>query len=248
MVVNGNEQLAEKPFVSAWRAPTDNDRGVKVYWGYYNIWQGENLDRAFNKIYDCDLKGGTITVNGSLAGVSHKPLSHHTVTYTVFENGKVEVKLSAKIREDAFWLPRFGVEYLLPATSNEFSYFGNGPYESYRDMRNAGYVGRFNSTAEDEYVNYIMPQEHGNHTAVKELAIGDLIFKSDNMEINVSKYSSKALTIAEHIDELKSDGFVHLRVDYKVSGIGSGSCGPQLNEKYRLAEKEFDFAYSVQPK
>lgn len=248
MVVNGNEQLAAKPYLSAWRAPTDNDRGVKVYWGYYNIWQGENLDRAFNKTYDCVFENGTITVNASLAGVSHKPLSYHTISYTIFENGKVDVKLSAKLREDAYWLPRYGFEFLLPATSNAFSYFGNGPYESYRDMCHVGYVGRFNSTAEDEYVNYIMPQEHGNHTSVKELTIGNLTFKSNNMEINVSKYSSHDLTKAMHINELKADGFVHLRVDYKVSGIGSGSCGPQLDEKHRLSEKEIDFSYSVQPK
>ena len=62
------------------------------------------------------------------------------------------------------------------------------------------------------------------------------------------KYSSAALTVAEHINELKEDGFIHLRVDYKVSGIGSGSCGPQLDEKYRLAEKQIEFAYSFEPK
>jgi beta-galactosidase len=248
MVVNGNEQLAAKPCISAWRAPTDNDRNIKVYWGHYNIWQGENLDRAFNKTYDCTFKNGTITVNASLAGVSLKPLSRHKITYSVFENGKVEVNLSANLREDAYWLPRYGFEFVLPASSNKFSYFGNGPYESYCDMCHAGYVGKFNSTADDEYVNYVMPQEHGNHTAVKELTIGDLTFKSNNMEINVSKYSSIALTKAEHINELKADGFVHLRVDYKVSGLGSGSCGPILEEKYRLNEKQIEFAYSFEPK
>ena len=67
------------------------------------------------------------------------------------------------------------------------------------------------------------------------------------MEINVSNYTSIALSEANHIDELQSDGLVHLRVDYKVSGIGSGSCGHPLNPKYQLNEKQIDFKFAVMP-
>ena len=52
---------------------------------------------------------------------------------------------------------------------------------------------------------------------------------------------------AEHTDELKADGKIHLRIDYKNSGIGSGSCGPLTQEKYQLNEKEIDFEFSVKP-
>ena len=55
------------------------------------------------------------------------------------------------------------------------------------------------------------------------------------------------LTRAEHTDELKTDGMTHIRIDYKVSGIGSNSCGPQLADKYRLQEKEFTFNFTMQP-
>ncbi len=40
------------------------------------------------------------------------------------------------------------------------------------------------------------------------------------------------------------DGAV-IRIDYKNSGIGSGSCGPQLIDKYKLSEKEIEFEFSV---
>ena len=67
------------------------------------------------------------------------------------------------------------------------------------------------------------------------------------MEINVSRYSTAALLKAEHTDELIADGKTHLRIDYKVSGIGSNSCGPELEQEYRLAEKEIRFTFSIQP-
>ena len=36
-----------------------------------------------------------------------------------------------------------------------------------------------------------------------------------------------------------------IRIDYKNSGIGSASCGPELEEKDRLSEKEIEFAFTV---
>ena len=45
---------------------------------------------------------------------------------------------------------------------------------------------------------------------------------------------TQALLKAEHTDELVADGKTHLRIDYKVSGIGANSCGPELMNKYRL--------------
>ena len=63
------------------------------------------------------------------------------------------------------------------------------------------------------------------------------------MEISVLHHSIEALTAAEHTDELKKSDGTQVRIDYKVSGIGSNSCGPELNEKYRLNEKDICFKF-----
>ena len=97
-----------------------------------------------------------------------------------------------------------------------------------------------------EYVNYVRPQEHGNHTEVKMLSIGKLKFLSETgFECNVSDYSTEAITKAEHTDELTADGYTHLRIDYRVSGIGSNSCGPVLGEQHRLFEKKIYFNFII---
>ena len=108
-------------------------------------------------------------------------------------------------------------------------------------------IGRYSSSAENEYVNYIMPQEHGNHTKTKMLTmdcglefIGDLEF-----EFNVSQYTSESLTEAMHINELHKNNKTNVRIDYKVSGIGSNSCGPQLMEKYWLGKGEIAFSFFI---
>lgn len=121
-----------------------------------------------------------------------------------------------------------------------------GPEENYRDMNLHVTTGIFESRASEEYWPYILPQEHGNHTGCKWLELGGLRFEADkDFEINVSQYSARALTKAKHVDELLPDGRTHVRVDYKNSGLGSNSCGPELPEKYRLAEKNIDFGFTI---
>lgn len=152
------------------------------------------------------------------------------------------------MRQGAIWLPRLGFECELPQKNNEFTYYGFGPQESYCDMHHWSQIGLYNSNAEKEYVNYVMPQEHGNHFGTKMLKIGKMMISSENsFEFNVSKYSTETLYKATHTDELYCDGKTHLRIDYKVSGLGSNSCGPQLAPQYRLLDKNIKFTFNISP-
>lgn len=244
IIKNGIEQLTAPAKLSYFRATTDNDRGIRALWDRTNIWQGENFDCTFTKIYSYKITANKAVFTASSAGVSRKPFFNFTLSYEFFTDGSVDVALNGKIRENVVWLPRLGFEFKLPYESNSFTYFGNGPLESYRDMTHHGVVAFHESNADSEYVNYVRPQEHGNHTDCKLLNIkNSLKFSADNMEISVLHHSIEALTAAEHTDELKKSDGTQVRIDYKVSGIGSNSCGPELNEKYRLNEKDICFKF-----
>ena len=242
---NGKEQLNAPIRITSMRAPIDNERNIKGKWYWENIWQGENLDRQFDKVYSCSVKDNEITVLGSLSGVSRTPYFRYTVKYSVFADGTIKTELLGKVKECCIWLPRLGFEILTPYENAKFRYFGMGPYENYADMNHASMVDFYDSDADKEYVPYVMPQEHGNHTKTKLLTMENgLTFTADTqMEINVSHYTAKALASAMHTDELvKSDSTV-IRIDYKDSGVGSNSCGPALLEKYRLSEKDIKFTF-----
>ena len=248
LVVDGQEQLADKIKLSVFRAPTDNDRHIQMSWANFNNWESENLNVTFSKVYSCEVCDGTIVVEGALSGVARMTLLKHKLTVSVFADGKIDICLEGNIRQNAVWLPRLGFEWTLPENADAFTYYGHGPIESYCDMCHWAPVGLYSSTAAEEYVPYVRPQEHGNHNGVKLLRIGKLEFTSQQpFECNVSKYSTDAIFKAAHTDELVEDGKVHLRVDYKVSGIGSHSCGPSLAHKYRLEEKQILFRFTVAP-
>ncbi len=247
IIVDGEEQLDGRILLSAFRSPTDNDTKMLNLWTLQNVWEGENLDCTFSKIYNCSVKEGVINVRGSVAGVSRVPIFKYGLDITVYSDGRIDFQVLADVRADAAWLPRFGFEFPLKGENREFTYFGMGPDENYIDLCHHTALGLYKSNTQKEYVEYVRPQEHGNHTNTYMLKIGKLIFTTDSeFEFNASEYSSHNLYKAQHTNELEKDGKTHLRIDYKVSGIGSASCGTQLKEEYKLKEKHISFSFSLE--
>ena len=122
-----------------------------------------------------------------------------------------------------------------------------GPYENYVDLSHHVRQDYFASDVDSEYVPYVMPQEHGNHCGVTEVEFDSLRFVGkDTFNLNVSKYSIDQIWNAKHTDELGRSYATHVKIDYKVSGIGSGSCGPWVIEKYRLTDKKIKFAFDME--
>ena len=151
-----------------------------------------------------------------------------------------------KVRECVF-LPRLGFEFTLPAGEGAFRYYAKGPHENYADMSRSARLGLYESSAAEEYYPYPMPQEHGNHTGARMLEMANgLRFTTDGtFEFSVLPYTADELTEAMHTDELPESGRTVVRVDYKVSGIGSNSCGPQLLEKYRLDDEKIVWEFFI---
>lgn len=185
-------------------------------------WAGQNLNRSFSKVYSCTVQDNAITVTGSLSGVARSPFFRYTAVYRFFDDGSISVRLSGRVKEECIWLPRLGFTFKVPKSSGSFTYFGMGPGETYCDLHHYAKTGLYQSSAAQEYVPYIMPQEHGNHYGTKLLKLENgLTFAADDtFEINVSEYTADMLTNAAHTDELSKDDSINVRIDYKVSGIG----------------------------
>lgn len=254
---NGKNLLVAPAHLDVWRAPTDNDRHIKMNWGLFgdNL-SGWNMNRLFDKCYSFTWKetekGIEILSEGSLAGVSRSPLLHYEIVSRL-DHGDPELHVSvhAKVHPKAIWLPRFGYEFTLPTAVEEVEYYGMGPGENYQDLCHHAKVGRFTTSVTEEYVPYIMPQENGNHTHVKEVSLTDpatgsgIAFRTEGeVEFQTSHYTKEELTEKDHSYKLEPSN-TNVRIDYRVSGIGSASCGPDLAPKYRLSEKEFSYGFSL---
>ena len=63
--------------------------------------------------------------------------------------------------------------------------------------------------------------------------------------MNASPYTAEELTNAAHNYELPESDKSVLCIDYRQNGIGSNSCGPELDEKYRFDEDEWEFEFTM---
>lgn len=235
--------LVQPMCFNVWRAPTDNDRNVLLNW------QLAGYDRAMVRISNLIVKCGEIaeiSCDVCISATITQPFLRIALKWTIDSEGTLATQISAHRNTDMPYLPRLGLKMLLNTQFEKFNYTGYGPYESYEDKRQASWYGNFNSTVSKEYTNNIKPQEHGSHTGCTQLSIcGDsenLLVKAKNpFSFRLSHYLQEDLSAKAHDFELEKSQFSELCIDYRQSGIGSASCGPNLLEKYRLCEEFFEF-------
>ena len=122
--------------------------------------------------------------------------------------------------------------------------------ESYIDKHQAAYVDVFEDNVENMHEDYIRPQENGSHFGCEYVKISDGITQIDTsseqlFSFQVSPYTAEELARANHNYELRESGYTVLSLDYKMSGVGSNSCGPALAPEYQLKEKQFSYNFSM---
>jgi beta-galactosidase len=152
--------------------------------------------------------------------------------------------------------PRVGTEWVLPAELSRVEWFGDGPHECYPDRRAAAVVARHTSRVEDLYEDYVVPQEHGHRTGVRWLALSGtgssaarrtgLLVVADpstgdgTIGAAVRRHRDAELWSCTHTDELARLEAVRqpatfLSLDVAQRGLGTGSCGPDTLDGYRIA-------------
>ena len=235
------EMLQEPAHFITMRAPTDNDRNIK------NMWYMARYNMSPIRSYDTYVKQEnnyvSIKTHIGLCPISVGKVLDADVCYKIFGDGSIDVCIDAEKHPIYPFLPRFGIRLMLNKGFNDLEYKGYGPYESYIDKRQASYYGKFSSTVDKEYQDYIKPQEHGSHYGTRWLSLSCPcgakveVTSPSGISFNASKYSVEELERKAHDFELEESPYTNLILDAEMAGIGSNSCGPELLEKYRYEGK-----------
>ena len=245
------KQLLDKPMeLNVWRAPTDNDRKIKL------IWKNNEYDAPVTRVYDISAVGSgdsaVITAHVGMTGWSIQKFLDLEIRWTVHGGGQMDVTIQAQRNIEFRFLPRFGLRLFMPKAMEQVSYCGIGPMESYVDKRRASWYGKFDSCVADLHEDYLRPQENGSHHGCDYVILqGDgcslTVLSQEPFSFNASRYTQEELETKAHNYELEESGSTVLCIDHALSGIGSNSCGPELMEQYRFQPDNFTRSFRMIP-
>jgi beta-galactosidase len=249
--VNGSPLITAPLVPNFWRAPTDNDIGNRMPLRQ-GIWRNAGKERTSVKVFVKQMNPRVIRVTAlSFLLAGNSPLQN---TYTIYGNGNIIVECKVSPHKDLPNLPRFGMQVRLPGEYNTVTWFGRGPRESYWDRCTGAAVGRYQAPVEKQVHRYVRPQENGNKTDVRWVALtgkdgkGLLAVGMPLLYVSAWPYGMADLEKGKHIHEPMAQGIITLNLDYKQMGVGGdNSWGARPHPGYTLPPKEYNYRFRLTP-
>ncbi|MHA1730863.1 MAG: glycoside hydrolase family 2 TIM barrel-domain containing protein, partial [Promethearchaeota archaeon] len=268
--VKGREYVRKSPRENFWRASTDNDRAgpmnMEFIMGYFSPAYQADF-RKFKSIRTTRLAPQVVRVesvvevaNGDESDdipFDQEGLGDLTLSYTVFGSGDLFVRAEFHAKN---FMPRFGVQLQVPGDLHRVTWLGRGPHESYWDRKESARVGLYSRELEDDLHQYVRPQEHGNKTGVRWLALQDdngsgLLVVSDkvlgagfHLSASAWPYTQERLDEARHVNELfPRDDSITLNIDHKQMGVGGSGCGSLPPTYFRVPPVPLNYGFLLRP-
>jgi beta-galactosidase len=243
------------PVPDFWRAPTDNDFGNKMP-SRCGVWKDvfENATRDSFTLTPVNAYQVNVQTVFSLPSIDAK----YYLNYSVFGNG--EIIFSNKFVPGKMILseiPRAGLKMGLPGKFNNITWYGRGPHENYID-RNSGALLALHTRSVDEFFfPYVRPQECGNLTDVRFMALKDNI-GNGILIMGYQPLSMSAINIVaddlnwspqtRHACDVRKSGFITLHIDYAQMGVGGdNSWGAPVHTEYTIPAKEYSYKFCIKP-
>jgi beta-galactosidase len=246
------------PRLDLWRAPTDNDDGLRE--SLAAGWRARGLHRLRHRLIDILRVPGELIVQTTVAPAGDDIGMRATYRWTADPNetggAAGALRLTLEVTPEGEWdcpLPRLGVRLALPASLGRAEWYGPGPGESYPDAKRAGRIGRHAMTVAELQTPYVFPQENGHRGDLRwaELtgpAGAGIRFEGDPVfGFTARRWTSEDLDAARHPVDLVPRDAVYVNLDLAQQGIGSASCGPGVLADYRLAAAPATFRVTLRP-
>lgn len=252
--------LTAGPRLQIWRGATDND-GIKGWTGQkrkpLGRWKAAGLDKpAFLEPTLTVSHGADGAVVVTIVQIASCEIATeavvHTHSYEIGADGSLFARNDFRIDPALDDLPRLGVTITLPDDFETLRWFGRGPLENYIDRNRASAVGHWSGTVSGQYVPYVLPQEHGNKTGLRwiELA-GDIasvrFTPADLCEGSATRFTPTDVFAAAHTTDLTPRAEVIVNLDVRQRGLGTGSCGPDTLDRYRIGSGDYRLDFEIRP-
>jgi beta-galactosidase len=236
--IAGHFGLVAGPGLCLFRAPVDND-GFKLL---------PELGRRIGV-------GGDGLRHWIEAGVDRRSaddLVEHDHRIADLDDGSQIHTHVVVVPDDLDDVARVGVTFELRPGFDRVRYHGRGPLENYPDRNRGAVLGVWESGIDEP--PYLVPQEFGLRTECRWFEFVDSstgatvrldVLDPVSMHVSATRFTAQDLYDAAHETDLRPRRTLVVHADVAHRGLGTGSCGPDVLDRYRLGQGEYRFSYRL---
>lgn len=243
---------------SLFRCPTENDAQKTL------LYRGPDPNRAGFAWIEKHLDKVQLLADGSLAignDVIGSLKTRWTSSKTADGRQVLEMSYTYSLDESLPELPKIGFTAHIPADLESVRWYGAGEHESYNDRHAGSPLGLYTKHLSDMEQLYVVPQENGNRFGVRFAELLPASKKTDDeasfaptpapvlrieadkpFQFSVLHHEPMDLWKCRHPNELTDTaeatdtgaGYYILNLDIAQRGIGSATCGPDTEERFRV--------------
>ncbi|WNS43024.1 glycoside hydrolase family 2 TIM barrel-domain containing protein [Paenibacillus sp. MMS20-IR301] len=250
----GREIIATPPAPLFWRATTDNDKGTSLAY-HAGSWFAASLDRSCTAVrLEAGADRATVSFDYEFS-ISRELKTR--VDYTVCADGRIWVRMLHSGAAGLPDVPLVALSFRMSADYGESDWYARGPEENYSDRACGARLGRFRRKVTELPSPYLVPQESGNRTGVRQVKITDErgcglqieAAAGEPLECTLSPYTAFELEQAAHHYELPKVHYTVVTVAAGQMGVGGDdSWGAPVHPEYRIPggeQVEFGFWLSA---
>ncbi len=258
----GAQMLVSGPEPNYWRAPTDNDYGNGMP-RRQGLWKDASRIRVLESLTARRAGPSEISIEARFRVPQAR--ATHLLTYGI--SGTGDLRITSRLVPDTDAgaegqipdLPRFGLRMRLAPGLRNVAWYGRGPHENYVDRWTSAAVGVYSASVSQLYHPYVRPQENGNRTETRWVALRDehglglLAVGEPHLAWSALPYAQEDLDegaekTGRHTFDLVERDFVSLNLDLGQMGVGGdNSWGAEPLDPYQLPYREYTYSVRLRP-
>ena len=256
-VLNGKSIICEPLKLNVFRAPTDNDKTHTADWDKMGL-RNLRVKAGTWTVKESDTKNA-VDLSVTNVYTATQPYTFTTQTaFKIMDDGTIFVSSVIDPAVKNVVLPKVGYVLEMPESFENFTWFGRGPWDSYLDRKESCFEGVYNSTVNEQWTGFVLPQEMGNKEEVRWMSMTDaegtgvLFIAPDKMAASVAHWRASDMYVnrdnrVKHPYQMNFRKNTVVCLDARNRALGNASCGPDVREVYELKADNTIFNFIISP-
>ena len=257
-VLDGTTLINQPIKLNTFRIPTENDHTQEGNWESLGVRALTITSGTWEVEQDSARQWVQLSITDTYKTSTAALIFTVNKQFHVYPDGAVCVSTVTTPNIDGAVLPKLGFRFEMPASAEQITWLGRGPFDSYRDRNYAAHLGIYHSTVTDQWTNFIRPQETGNKEDVRWLAVttsaGKGLMYASHVgmattvghwraeDIYTSRYNRKG-----HPHEVTFQRSTIVSLDAWNRALGNASCGSDVLDRYERKLAQTPFCFMILP-